>query len=107
MAKSLAEASKHIEIEGEVVQEAVEWLTQQQQVDGSFKEVGTINNEAMQGGAARGISLTSYVLIALLTVEVRGEGGREGREGEGRGVGSREGWAVGKGGREAAGRGGW
>ncbi|XP_069971751.1 thioester-containing protein 1 allele R1 isoform X4 [Penaeus vannamei] len=69
VAKSLAEASRHIEIEEEVVQQAVEWLTQLQQVDGSFKEVGTVNNEAMQGGSGKGVSLTAYVLIALLTVE--------------------------------------
>lgn len=77
VAKSLAEASRHIEIEEEVVQQAVEWLTQLQQADGSFKEVGTVNNEAMQGGSGKGVSLTAYVLIALLTVEVRGVGGRE------------------------------
>lgn len=85
VAKSLAEASRHIEIEEEVVQQAVEWLTQLQQVDGSFKEVGTVNNEAMQGGSGKGVSLTAYVLIALLTVEVRGMGrqGKGGGEGKG------------------------
>lgn len=77
VAKSLAEASRHIEMEEEVVQQAVEWLTQLQQADGSFKEVGTVNNEAMQGGSGKGVSLTAYVLIALLTVEVREMGGRE------------------------------
>lgn len=70
VAKSLAEAGKHIEVESEVVAEAVEWLRNQQLADGSFEEVGTVNNEAMQGGAAFGAALTAYVIMALLTTQV-------------------------------------
>lgn len=70
MAKSLAEAGKHIEVEPEVVAEAVEWLMQQQAVDGSFPEVGTVVNRAMQGGAAFGSALTAYVIMALLSTQV-------------------------------------
>ncbi|KAG0723946.1 CD109 antigen [Chionoecetes opilio] len=69
VAKSLAEAGKHIEVESVVVAEAVEWLIKQQQVDGSFPEVGTVNNRAMQGGAAFGSALTAYVVMALLTTQ--------------------------------------
>lgn len=70
MAKSLAEAGKHIEVEPEVVTEAVDWLIQQQAVDGSFPEVGTVVNTAMQGGAAFGSALTAYVVMALLSTQV-------------------------------------
>lgn len=70
MAKSLAEAGKHIEVEPEVVAQAIEWLMQQQGVDGSFPEVGTVVNTAMQGGAAFGSALTAYVVIALLSAQV-------------------------------------
>ncbi|XP_063878057.1 CD109 antigen-like isoform X2 [Scylla paramamosain] len=69
VAKSLAEAGRHIEVEPEVVAEAVEWLRNQQAVDGSFPEVGTVNNKAMQGGAAFGAALTAYVTMALLTTQ--------------------------------------
>lgn len=70
VAKSLTEAGRHIEVEPEVVAKAVEWLMQQQAVDGSFPEVGTVVNEAMQGGAAFGSALTAYVVMALLTTQV-------------------------------------
>lgn len=69
VAKSLAEAKRHIEVESEVVDEAVEWLRKQQLPDGSIPEVGTVNNEAMQGGAAFGAALTAYVIMALLTAQ--------------------------------------
>ena len=70
MAKSLAEAGRHIEVEAEVVDKAVEWLRSQQVADGSFPEVGVVNNQAMQGGAAFGAALTAYVVMALLTTQV-------------------------------------
>ncbi|MPC08389.1 CD109 antigen [Portunus trituberculatus] len=69
VAKSLAEAGRHIEVEAEVVDKAVEWLRSQQVADGSFPEVGTVNNKAMQGGAAFGSALTAYVVMALLTTQ--------------------------------------
>ncbi|XP_050711942.1 thioester-containing protein 1 allele S3-like isoform X2 [Eriocheir sinensis] len=69
VAKSLTEAGRHIEVEPEVVAKAVEWLMQQQAVDGSFPEVGIVVNEAMQGGAAFGSALTAYVVMALLTTQ--------------------------------------
>ena len=64
------EAGRHIEVESEVLTKAVEWLRSQQLVDGSFSEVGTVNNRAMQGGAAFGTALTSYVVMALITTQV-------------------------------------
>ncbi|KAG7166857.1 CD109 antigen-like 2 [Homarus americanus] len=67
--KSLAEASRHIDVEPEVLKGALEWLIPLQQANGSFSEVGTVNNEAMQGGASQGVPLTAYVTIALLTVQ--------------------------------------
>lgn len=70
VAKSLTEAGRHIDIEDTVVAAAIEWLTMLQQEDGSFSEVGIVNNEAMQGGATKGVPLTAYVVIALLTAQV-------------------------------------
>lgn len=70
MIKSLVEAGRHIDIEDKVVAEALEWLTKVQEVDGSFPEVGTVNNEAMQGGVTGSVPLTAYVVIALLTAQV-------------------------------------
>nr|XP_045619400.1 CD109 antigen-like isoform X4 [Procambarus clarkii] len=67
--KSLVEAGRHIDVEEAVVKAAIDWLIKQQAADGSFPEVGTVNNEAMQGGTSRGIPLTAYVVIALLTAQ--------------------------------------
>ncbi|XP_064090447.1 CD109 antigen-like isoform X4 [Macrobrachium nipponense] len=69
VAKSLSDASRHIDIEREIIDVAVEWLVDHQEVDGSFKEVGTINNEAIQGGASQGIPLTAFVLIAMMNTQ--------------------------------------
>ncbi|XP_053627278.1 thioester-containing protein 1 allele R1 isoform X4 [Cherax quadricarinatus] len=67
--KSLVEAGRHIDVEEKVVKAAMEWIIKLQAADGSFPEVGTINNEAMQGGATKGIPLTAYVIISLLTAQ--------------------------------------
>lgn len=69
VAKSLFEAGRHIEVEDSVVKDAVEWLMQQQDTDGSFPEVGVVNNQAMQGGAAAGVPLTAFVVAALITTQ--------------------------------------
>lgn len=66
VAKSLTEASRHIDIEENIITSAVEWLTQHQELDGSFREVGTINNVALQGGATEGVPLTAFVLISII-----------------------------------------
>nr|AEC50086.1 TEP isoform 2 [Pacifastacus leniusculus] len=67
--KSLVEAGRHIDVEEAVVKAAIDWLIELQAADGSFPEVGTVNNEAMQGGTSRGIPLTAYVVISLLTAQ--------------------------------------
>lgn len=49
----------------------MKWLAEKQSANGSFPEVGTVSHRDMQGGAARGLALTAYVLSAFLEVEVR------------------------------------
>ncbi|XP_068218547.1 LOW QUALITY PROTEIN: CD109 antigen-like [Palaemon carinicauda] len=66
VAKSLADASRHIDVEREIIDSAIDWLIDHQEIDGSFKEVGTINNEAIQGGASQGFPLTAFVLVAIM-----------------------------------------
>lgn len=70
MAQSLFEAGRHIEIENSVVMEAVDWLIKQQAADGSFPEVGVVNNQAMQGGTGAGVPLTAFVTAALVATQV-------------------------------------
>lgn len=66
VAKSLAETSRHIDVDADVINKAIEWVTQHQEVDGSFREVGAVNSVVIQGGASQGIPLTAFVLIAIL-----------------------------------------
>ncbi|CRL04856.1 CLUMA_CG017909, isoform A [Clunio marinus] len=66
VAKSFYQASKHILIDKNNIQEALKFLENVQSEDGSFPEVGTIFHTDMQGGASMGLALTAYVLITFL-----------------------------------------
>lgn len=64
--KSFAKASKHIYIDSKELHEAKEWILSWQDADGSFPAVGKIMNRDLQGGVNAKVSLTAYVVIALL-----------------------------------------
>lgn len=46
--------------------QALEWLASNQAANGSFPEVGVVSHSDMQGGAAKGLALTAFTLIAFL-----------------------------------------
>lgn len=71
VAKSFAQAAEHITIEDRVIREALQWLAANQAPSGSFPEVGKVSHRDMQGGAAKGLALTAYTLIAFLENQVR------------------------------------
>jgi CD109 antigen len=58
-------------IEDRIINEALQWLSNNQAPNGSFPEVGKVNHRDMQGGAAKGLALTAYTLIAFLENDVR------------------------------------
>ncbi|KAK3909558.1 CD109 antigen [Frankliniella fusca] len=62
----LARSAELVQVEPRVVDEALAWLAKQQSENGSFPEVGTVSHRDMQGGAAKGLALTAYVLTAFL-----------------------------------------
>ncbi|XP_075211329.1 CD109 antigen-like isoform X2 [Lycorma delicatula] len=64
--KSFRQATPHINIEENVMMEALQWLASNQAANGSFPEVGQVSHTDMQGGAAKGLALTAYTLIAFL-----------------------------------------
>lgn len=70
VARSFIQASKHIDVEPKIIDEALYWLSKIQAANGSFPEVGRVISSDMQGGAGRGIALTAYTLIALLEDKV-------------------------------------
>ncbi|KAE8748691.1 Thioester-containing protein [Frankliniella occidentalis] len=62
----MARSADLVQVEPRVVDEALTWLAKQQAENGSFPEVGTVSHRDMQGGAAKGLALTAYVLTAFL-----------------------------------------
>lgn len=66
VAKSFKQAASFIDVDEKIIDDALKWLSQKQNSDGSFPEVGTVSHKAMQGGSAKGIALTAYVLTTFL-----------------------------------------
>lgn len=70
VAKSFYHAKKYIDIEKQIIFDALQWLADKQDVNGSFPEVGKVSHQDMQGGAAKGLALTAYTLITFLENKV-------------------------------------
>lgn len=66
VARSFHQASKHINIEPRIINEALSFLNKTQSANGSFPEYGQIIHRQMQGGADGNVALTAYTLIAFL-----------------------------------------
>lgn len=66
VAKSFRQAASFIDVDENVIADALKWLSEKQNGDGGFHEVGTVSHKAMQGGASSGIALTAYVLTVFL-----------------------------------------
>ncbi|XP_058450670.1 thioester-containing protein 1 allele R1-like isoform X2 [Malaya genurostris] len=66
VARSFKQASAHIDVDEQVIDRSLEWLSDQQAANGSFPEVGKVSHTDMQGGSGQGIALTAYTLIAFL-----------------------------------------
>ncbi|XP_072743357.1 thioester-containing protein 1 allele R1 isoform X2 [Anoplolepis gracilipes] len=67
--KSFKQAAEYITVEDRIINEALEWLSNNQAPNGSFPEVGKVSHRDMQGGAAKGLALTAYTLVAFLENE--------------------------------------
>lgn len=70
VAKSFRQAAVHIDIDENVIDDALQWLSRRQKGDGSFPEVGQVSHKSMQGGSSHGIALTAYVLTTFLENKV-------------------------------------
>ncbi len=70
VARSFRQAQPYITIEDHVIDDALQWLSANQAVNGSFPEVGKVSHTDMQGGAGKGVPLTAYVLLAFLENKV-------------------------------------
>lgn len=70
VARSFRQAQPYVTIEDRVIDDALQWLSANQAVNGSFPEVGKVSHTDMQGGAGKGVPLTAYVLLAFLENKV-------------------------------------
>lgn len=66
MLRCFLQARPFISIDGHVLHRAAAWLGAQQGADGRFEEHGRVIHTELQGGLDGSVSLTAYVLIALL-----------------------------------------
>lgn len=73
VAKSFRQAAAHIDVDENVIGDALKWLSKTQKADGSFTEVGQVSHKDMQGGSSHGIALTAYVLTTFLENKVSSE----------------------------------
>lgn len=70
VARSFRQASHHIAIQDDIIDEALKWLSEAQLPDGSFAEKGSVCHKEMQSGSSNGVALTAYVLTAFLVNKV-------------------------------------
>eukprot|EP00794_Sanderia_malayensis_P010196 gene10196-11244_t len=64
--KSYAQAKPYIFIDDNELKDTMSFLLKMQKSDGCFKEVGMVHNKRLKGGISSGISMTAYVLSALI-----------------------------------------
>ncbi|XP_063290054.1 alpha-2-macroglobulin-like protein 1 isoform X2 [Pelobates fuscus] len=64
--KSFKQAQNFILIDEEHLNNGIKWMEKQQRSDGCFKASGHLLNNALKGGVDDEVSLTSYVLAALM-----------------------------------------
>lgn len=55
VARSFIQASKYIQVEHRIINEALDWLSRVQAPNGSFPEVGYVFSYEMQGESGKGI----------------------------------------------------
>ncbi|XP_033108114.1 C3 and PZP-like alpha-2-macroglobulin domain-containing protein 8 [Anneissia japonica] len=69
--KSFAQSRPFIYIDSTLLDSNKRWIINQQLPDGSFPPVGRVLNKDIQGGVKGKVSLTAYVVIALLEAGIK------------------------------------
>ncbi|XP_030803233.1 ovostatin-like [Camarhynchus parvulus] len=64
--RSFAQAGRFIYIDDRVQSQTLLWLSSKQKLDGCFRSVGTLFNNALKGGVDDELSLSAYTTIAML-----------------------------------------
>ncbi|XP_005110548.2 complement C3 [Aplysia californica] len=71
--KTLCQAEHYVAIEHNQTCASVEWIAQQQNTDGSFKEKAWVTHREMLGGINGDVSHAAYILIALMECDCPGK----------------------------------
>ncbi|XP_071786205.1 CD109 antigen-like isoform X2 [Asterias amurensis] len=71
--KSFVQAKPFIYIDFTMVRKSCGWLISQQTRDGNFLEPGKVIHTDMQGGVSSDYTITAYVLITLMEVQLKKE----------------------------------
>ncbi|XP_073673369.1 alpha-2-macroglobulin-like protein 1 [Garra rufa] len=69
--KSFGGAKKYIFIDQANIDQAKDWLRQQQQENGCFASVGTLFNNMLKGGVSDEVTLSAYITAALLELGIQ------------------------------------
>ncbi|NXU11552.1 OVOS protein, partial [Pardalotus punctatus] len=64
--RSFAQADRFIYIDDHVQSQTMMWLASKQKLDGCFRSVGALFNNALKGGVDDELSLSTYTTIAML-----------------------------------------
>ena len=67
--RSFVSAQQYIFIDDNVVNEAIRFIVEQQEPDGSFEDHGRVIHTGMKGGVENRPALTAYVITALCQVK--------------------------------------
>ncbi|XP_057308905.1 pregnancy zone protein-like [Hydractinia symbiolongicarpus] len=68
--KSFCQAKRYIFIDNKDIEDSKRWLLSLQDWSGCFKESGMVHHKEMKGGVSGGITMTAFVINALLEAEV-------------------------------------
>ncbi|XP_053305981.1 alpha-2-macroglobulin-like protein 1 [Spea bombifrons] len=64
--KCFGQARPYVFIDEDVIKQGIQWLKKQQRSDGCFQAKGRLLNNALKGGVDDEVSLTGYILAALM-----------------------------------------
>nr|BAR45594.1 thioester-containing protein 1 [Niponia nodulosa] len=64
--RSFKQAKPYISVDDNVIDASLKFLQSSQAENGSFPENGEVHSKRLQGGAAGGLALTAYVVLAFL-----------------------------------------
>ncbi|XP_066921586.1 alpha-2-macroglobulin-like isoform X2 [Clytia hemisphaerica] len=74
--RTYAQAQKYIFIDDKDIKDSVNFLLKLQQRDGCFKKIGMVHHKEMTGGVTSGVTMTAFVVTALIEAGVTENDGR-------------------------------